>query len=425
MFKHRIAQFIKKEQLIQPTDKILVALSGGADSVALLKVLLSLGYYCEAAHCNFHLRGNESDNDESFVRELCRKLNISLHVTHFDTIGYATEKKISIEMAARELRYTWFAEIKEKCQASVIAVAHHQDDSVETILLNLIRGTGINGLKGISPCRNDIVRPLLGVSRSEIMEYLNDTGQAYVTDSTNLSDEYVRNKIRLRLIPLMEEINPSARQSIAETGNHLRETAYIYNRYIEERKKNVLNDEGIIIQALLAEDAPQTLLFEILHPLGFNKSQVDDIYQSLTAQSGKYFVSSTGYRIIKDRTLLIITPPNQESDFEPVLSFEEKKYSPGFIIPRDKNIACLDADKIDQPLTLRKWQKGDSFIPFGMNGRKLVSDYMTDRKFPLTRKEQQWVLCCGENIVWLVGERTDNRFRIDESSKKVLMISIR
>lgn len=424
MFKHKIAQFIKKEQLIQPTDKVLVALSGGADSVALLKVLLSLGYCCEAAHCNFHLRGIESDNDEAFVRALCRELTIPLHVTQFDTTTYAAEKKISIEMAARELRYTWFTEVKEKCQASVIAVAHHQDDSVETILLNLIRGTGINGLTGIRPRRDDIVRPLLGVTRSEIVQYLNNTEQAFVTDSTNLSDEYVRNKIRLRLIPLMEEINPSARQSIAETGNHLSETASIYNRYIEERKLRVLNDEGIIIQALLNEDAPRTLLFEILHPLGFNTSQVDNIYQSLTQQPGKYFVSATGYKIIKDRTLLIIIHPHQNKDSEPKLVFEEKEYTPEFNIPKQSNIACLDADKIAQPLTLRKWKQGDSFVPFGMKGRKLVSDYMTDRKFSLIRKEQQWVLCSGENIVWLVGERTDNRFRVDKSTKRVLIISI-
>ncbi len=426
MFKYKIAQYIEKEQLMQPTDKILVALSGGADSVALLKVLLSLGYNCEAAHCNFHLRGEESDNDETFVRELCRKLNIPLHVIQFDTISYAAERKISIEMAAREQRYTWFAEIKEKCHAAVIAVAHHQDDSVETMLLNLIRGTGINGLKGIRPRRDDIVRPLLAISREEIIQYLNDAGQSYVTDSTNLSDEYIRNKIRLRLIPLMEEINPSVRHSIAETGNHLSEAAYIYNRYIEEKKKKVLSEEGINIRGLLDEETPRILLFEILHPLGFNTSQIDDIFQSLTAQPGKLFVSATGgYKVIKDRIMLIIKRSEQNNDTKPQLTYELKDYTPEFCIPKEKNIACLDAGKATQPLTLRKWQHGDRFIPFGMKGRKLVSDYMTDKKFSLARKEQQWVLCSDENIVWLVGERIDNRFRVDEFTKQVLLVSIR
>ena len=221
MIQQRITQYIEKNHLFSSDSKILVALSGGADSVALLRILHTAGYHCEAAHCNFHLRGEESNRDESFVRQLCLKYNIRLHTADFNTTQYAAEKHISIEMAARELRYNWFEEIKNKYRADVIAVAHHQDDSIETMLLNLIRGTGITGLLGIRPRNGAIVRPLLCVNRKEIIQYLQNIEQDYVTDSTNLEDEYTRNKIRLNLLPLMEEINPSVKNSLVETSNYL------------------------------------------------------------------------------------------------------------------------------------------------------------------------------------------------------------
>lgn len=235
MFHLEVNKFIE-ENLYFSKDKILVALSGGADSVALLRVLLALGYTCEAAHCNFHLRGKESDRDENFVRGLCNELNILLHVVHFDTQTYATKHRISIEMAAREMRYEWFEKLRQECDASVIAVAHHRDDSVETFLLNLIRGTGINGLKGIAPLNGHIVRPLLNVSRQDILQYLEHLHQDYVTDSTNLQDEYMRNKIRLNILPMLGELNPSVSESIAETANRLAETSLVYNKEMAEAK---------------------------------------------------------------------------------------------------------------------------------------------------------------------------------------------
>ena len=236
MFHLDVNRFIEEKSLFFQKDKILVALSGGADSVALLRVLLALGYTCEAAHCNFHLRGKESDRDENFVRGLCNELNILLHVVHFDTQTYATKHRISIEMAAREMRYEWFEKLRQECDASVIAVAHHRDDSVETFLLNLIRGTGINGLKGIAPLNGHIVRPLLNVSRQDILQYLEHLHQDYVTDSTNLQDEYMRNKIRLNILPLLGELNPSVSESIAETANRLAETSLVYNKEMAEAK---------------------------------------------------------------------------------------------------------------------------------------------------------------------------------------------
>ena len=217
MFHWNIQKYIEEKQLFTLHDKVLVALSGGADSVALLRVLLVLGYHCEAAHCNFHLRGEESDRDERFVNELCKGLGVALHVTHFDTVTYASRHHVSIEMAAREMRYDWFEQLRKERGGAVIAVAHHRDDSGETFLLNLIRGAGINGLKGISPHNGCIVRPLLEVSRQDILDYLRCLGHGYATDSTNLQDEYIRNKIRLNILPMLRELNHSVREIIAET----------------------------------------------------------------------------------------------------------------------------------------------------------------------------------------------------------------
>lgn len=350
-----------------PADKILIALSGGADSVALLCLLQTLGYECEAAHCNFHLRGEESDRDEAFVRQLCTKRQVPLHTVHFDTLRTAEERHISIEMAARELRYEWFEKIRTKSNANVIAVAHHQDDSVETLLLNLIRGTGINGLRGIRPKNGHIVRPLLCLDRNEIINYLNRIGQDYVTDSTNLQDEYTRNKIRLNLLPMMQEINPSVKESILNTAEHLNEASAIYKKGIEEGIQRVRTAKGIHIGTLMHEPAPKTLLFEILYPLGFNATQVEDICRALEGQPGKVFTSGH-WRVVKDREYLLIETCQQAT--QPTLTMEEHILTPDFIIPRDKTVACFDADKLMLPLSLRLWQKGDDFIPFGMKGRK-------------------------------------------------------
>ena len=361
----KVVQYIERHKLFSLDDKILVALSGGADSVALLRLLLSLGYTCEAAHCNFHLRGAESDRDEHFVRQLCLEHRVTLHTVHFNTEQEAKERHISIEMAARELRYAWFEKTREACSAAVIAVAHHQDDSVETLLLNLIRGTGINGLRGIRPRNGHIVRPLLCLDRKEIVGYLESIGQAYVTDSTNLQDEYTRNKIRLNLLPMMQEINPSVKESILKTAEHLDDAASIYNIGIEEAKLRVKTPEGISIGALRQEAAPETVLFEILHPLGFNAAQVRDICRTLDGQPGKVF-ATPGWRVIKDRGSLLIEPVQEA--VKPLLEMKEHPYAPDFMIPRNKATACFDADKLQHPLSLRLCRQGDSFVPFGITG---------------------------------------------------------
>lgn len=424
MFKRNVEKFIDQKSLFERCDKVLVALSGGADSVALLRVLDALGYQCECAHCNFHLRGEESNRDETFVQQLCQKFDIPLHVTHFDTTDYARTHRISIEMAARELRYQWFETLRQSIGASVIAVAHHCDDSVETFLLNLIRGTGINGLKGIAPKNGYVVRPLLQESRENILDYLQHLNQDYVTDSTNLQDEYMRNKIRLNLLPLMKELNPSVSESIAATAERLADAALIYNKEREMAIQRVMKGEKVIsISALLDETAPSSLLFELLHPYGFNSSQIKDIYQSLFGQSGRRFHSSQ-WEVLRDRDSLILHSFNGEeiNHIPPTLTYETVDITPDFIIPRDKHIACLDADKVTLPLIVRKWQAGDKFTPLGMKGKKNVSDYLTDRKFTLFQKEHQYVACQGDKIVWLIGERIDNAYRIDTDSKRALIV---
>ncbi len=431
--EQRVAQYIARSRLFKRREKILVAVSGGADSVALLRILLALKYECEVAHCNFCLRGEESDRDEVFVRQLATNLQLPLHVTHFDTRRIAKERGLSIEMTARMLRYQWFEQVRQECNASVVAVAHHQDDSVETLLLNLLRGTGINGLCGIRPKNGTIVRPLLCLNRQEIIDYLEKINQPYVTDSSNLETLYTRNKIRLELLPLMEKFNPSVRKTLLQTAAHLSDVALLYNQSVAQARTRVETADGIDLVALKREPAPETLLFELLHPLGFNASQTAAIFRAMEGEPGKVFLSHK-WRVVKDRDQLLIHPlpqPNETTENKdslneekPTLQIQELDYTPDFVIPREKNIACFDAAKLKHPLSLRLWKPGDSFIPFGMKGRKKVSDYLTNCKFSLLEKERQWVLCSGEEIIWLVGERPDNRFRVDAHTQRIIMVQL-
>lgn len=422
-FQERIFQYISKKKLFSPGDKVLVALSGGADSVALLRVLLELGFSCEAAHCNFRLRGKESDCDEAFVRELCQSQGVPLQVIHFETEAYAVEQRISIEMAARKLRYNWFEKMRQERNCRVIAVAHHRNDSAETFLLNLVRGTGIRGLKGMAPVNGAVVRPLLGVDREQILHYLTSLGQSYVTDSTNLQDEYVRNKIRLDIIPKFQEINPSFQNSLLETAERLAQVEAIYRRGIEEAMKRVLSDElRMDIAALLREVSPQAILYEWLYPLGFNASQLDDIFRGLEGECGRWYEVQE-WRLLRDRDYLILSPAvSSEKKYRLVV--ERFTVAEPFRVPADLRKAYLDADRVMEPLVLRKWQPGDRFMPYGMNRFKRVRDYLRDRKFTRFEKEEQQVVTAGDEIVWLVNERPDHRFRITEQSRNILVLSV-
>ena len=424
MFKEKILKFIAEKQLISSGDKVLVALSGGTDSVALLRVLLELGFHCEAAHCNFHLRGAESDRDECFVRLLCEKFGVELHVIHFETEEYAHEKKTSIEMAARELRYRWFEELRAATQSDVIAVAHHLDDSVETFLLNLSRGTGINGLKGI-PVRNGyIVRPLLEVTREDIMDYLSHLQQDYVTDSTNLENVYMRNKIRLDIIPLFRLINPSFCESVSETSKRLSEVAAVYQSAVGESLRRVsVSEHAIRIDLLKQEVSPSCILHEWLSPYGFNASQLQDILRSLDGESGRLFYAKD-WQLLRDRKELILRQTHTEQK-SPELVVHKVTRDANYRVKKDSKIACLDAAQITASLELRKWKSGDVFMPYGMRGTKKVRDYLRDRKYSLFEKDEQLVVTNGSQIVWLVGERVDQRFAVTDTTEEVLEISLK
>jgi tRNA(Ile)-lysidine synthase len=433
-----VLTYIEKHRLLQPNDKVIAGISGGADSVALLHILVRAGYSCIAAHCNFHLRGEESDRDEIFVEQMVSSLHLPFYKADFDTAGYANREHISIEMAARKLRYQWFEDLRMQLQAQAIAVAHHQDDSVETVLLNLIRGTGIRGLCGIRPKNGYIIRPLLCLSRHKIEEWLLQQQLIYQTDSSNLSDEYARNYIRLRILPLMEELNPSVRHAILRTAGHLSDIEPLYSDWIEKERERIMADmERIDIRKLMQSSSPQTALYEIIQPYGFTRALSESVFKSLQSEPGKVFYApASSFRIIKDRDFLLLTTQcikdetvytidaNDSLTYPITLTTQKKAVDGEFEVEKKTSIASFDYEKLSFPLTLRTWREGDRFIPFGMHGRsKKLSDYFTDKKFNPVQKAQTWLLCSGKDIIWIVGERIDERYRIDKSTKFALTVN--
>ena len=434
----QIQEYITHHKLFSKQSKVLIGLSGGPDSMVLIHALVQLGYNCIAAHCNFHLRGDDSNKDAAFVSKWCKENDIPLFVIEFDTNEYAATNKISIEMAARELRYNWFEKLRIEQSADVIGIAHHKDDSVETILINLIRGTGIKGLTGIPIVNKRIVRPLLAVSRSQIMEYLSVNKVPYVTDHTNEEEMYTRNILRLKVLPIFEKINPSVKNSILTTANNLKETEKIYDGYISNAINAVLNNNLIDIEKLKQTYSPQSVLFEILSPMGFTSSVVEDIANNLDSIPGKMY-HAENFRLLKDREHLVISN-NKEEEREDKgyliyddtieinlpfsLTINREEYTPKFEILKNRAVLHCDIDKLTFPLTLRRWREGDWFVPFGMNGRKKLSDFFSDNKFTLFQKEETWVLLSQNNIVWIVNHRADNRFRITDTTKTVYTICL-
>jgi len=440
-FVNKIKDFISRNNLLDNGSNVVVGLSGGADSTALLMALKRLGYHIHAVHCNFHLRGSESDRDQEFVTQLCKKLDIELTVCHYHTREYASSHGISIEMAARDLRYADFSRIMHERGASAVCIAHHRDDSVETVLLNLIRGTGIKGLTGIKPRNGFIIRPLLCVSRQEIEDFLKDIGQPYITDSTNLETDFTRNRIRLELLPLIRTVNPAADSSIESTALHLQQAYAFYSQAMEQaRKKTVSECEGslnIDITSLRQSPSVQGLLFEILSPLGFNDAQITDIAASLDSQPGTRFCSAT-HQVVKDRGFLTVSPTDSYRP-EPISVIPEpgttaalpdgtllviNTAQAGTPISADPNVATFDAALINGPLVIRPWKDGDWFIPFGMKGRKLVSDYLTDCKVSASKRGNQLVVTCGDDIIWVLGRRSDNRYRVTPHTGLQLILSV-
>lgn len=433
----KIRTYIAGKHLLKDDAVVIMGLSGGADSMALLDILTLLGYRCIAAHCNFHLRGEESEEDARFVKKWCKENDIEFTSNDFDTRQYAADKKISIEMAARELRYAWFEIVRKQFSADAIAVAHHKDDSVETILMNLIRGTGITGLSGVPPQNGKVVRPMLCVTRNEIENYLLERQIPFRTDSTNHEDVYTRNHIRLNVLPMLQKINPSVGETILRTAKNLAEAEKIYKKAVSTDIQAVLKNDRIDIGALKQTASPLSVLFEILSPLGFHPAVIDDVKNALDALPGKQFFSPT-HRLIKDRICFLIDKtdkPESDNQIYFINALSQEISTPLNLgvkftdVPDSINkstcVLYADTAKLRFPLKLRKWQFGDWFIPFGMTGKKKLSDFFTDRKFNLKEKEETWLLLSGEDVVWVVGHRSDDRFKITSTTEHVLQIEVK
>lgn len=449
MLNRKVETFIRQQHLLQSDGRYLVALSGGADSVCLLLILKQLGYFVEAIHCNFHLRGEESDRDEDFCRSLCAGKQIPLHLVHFDTREYAQLHKVSIEMAARQLRYHHFASLCHDLGFDGVCVAHHQDDVAETVLMNLIRGTGIKGLSGIKPKIQQrlrvgvktgipipltVIRPLLCVTRDEIEHFLKEIGQDYVTDSTNLVPDVLRNKIRLQVLPLLDEIAPSASRNIVETAENVAFAEEFLDQAVSGMMEELKEEGSIPVSRIKSE----YLLFRILSDYGFTSVQIKQIYAHLDAPTGTEFRSES-HVLVFDRGRLLIEEVEKNPfhemripeegtyilDETAKLRIERMPKPEGFEIPRSSDVIAVDADRLQMPLTVRLPQEGDRFTPFGMQGSKLVSDFLTDQKLSLLEKHRQLIILDSTGrILWVVGLRPDNHFRITDSTRTILRLTI-
>ena len=443
-FLKKINHYILSHKLLNRQAKYIVALSGGADSVALLHILYRLGIDTEAAHCNFHLRGAESDRDEEFCKALCKRMGIPFHLAHFDTASYAHLHHISIEMAARQLRYSYFHQLMNDLHAEAVCVAHHQDDSVETVLLNLVRGTGIHGLRGILPRNGHIIRPLLCVGRKDIEHFLATIHQEFVTDSTNLIDDVKRNKIRLNVIPLLQTLNPNVKNSIALTAHHVMEACNFFDASIQQAIASIKDEEQTFdvfhIEKIKKTASPEYVLFVALKGYGFSSTQIQEIARCVTNNAqGKTWRSQT-HELLADRGRLIVEKvPTGESAPRSIpvdglyafddlgMRFNIRTYPIEEIgqIEKDKKHLYLDAERAPYPLKIRRVQKGDRFVPFGMKRDKLLSDYLTNEKKNIFEKRRQLVITTHDDIItWVVNERADNRFRITSSTTIVREIAL-
>lgn len=423
----KVERYIEKHKLLKHSELYIVALSGGADSVALLLLLKNGGFNIHAAHCNFHLRGEESDRDEAFCEQLCADENIPFHRAHFDTREYADLHKVSIEMAARELRYRWFEQLRQDIGAAGICVAHHRDDSVETVLLNLVRGTGLRGLTGIQPRNGHILRPLLCVSRAEIEAFLAEKGQKYVTDSTNLEADVQRNVVRLEVLPLLRKLNPAVVENIQRTAENLAESQQVLNTIVA----NIDNVKTLELSELDKYGSSEYLVFEWLKKYGFNGDQVRQI---LDAETGRIVSSAMGYDVLKDRGRLIVELAFEP--FRPMRIPEEGMYvldgktrfsvrKKTVYVSKEPHVATLDAAKVSFPLTVRRVEEGDCMQPYGMKGKKLLSDLMTDLKMTVFEKRRQLVVVDSQGVVlWAVGLRVAGFAAVSTTTSEVLEFSL-
>ncbi len=423
---------------VSRSARLLVTVSGGMDSMVLLDLLIDAGYYCEVAHCNFNLRGEESDGDALFVAKECEKRGIMLHEKSFNTNGYAEEKGISVEMAARDLRYGWFHELLRQRDLDFMLTAHHGDDAIETFFLNLVRGTGIKGLSGMKFRNGKVLRPLLNVSRKDIEEYAGERRIEHRHDSSNDEVRYLRNKVRHEILPRFTEMNPSFFSTMIENLKHLAEVEELLEMEVKRyRETSVVEEHGrVLMPVSRLEEHPHksVVLHELLRPYGFSTGTINDILNSLSGIPGKQFYSRT-HRLIRDRFNLILFEISDTDEEEiyidsdtkelenPVhLKFRTFRKPERYRFSTDPLVAHFDADEVEFPLLLRRWKQGDTFRPLGMKGFKKLSDFFVDQKLSIIDKEEVWILQSGDDILWITGLRMDDRFKITNRTKNILEI---
>jgi tRNA(Ile)-lysidine synthase len=437
--KKRFRNFIEENQLIQPKSKILLAVSGGIDSMAMLYLFHICGYNFSVAHCNFLLRGEESDGDEKLVIDTCKNLGIQYFIKHFNTIEYAASENLSIQVAARNMRYSWFKELCQNNGFQSVAVAHNKNDVAETMLINLCRGTGIKGLTGIKPNTNGIIRPLLFAERNEIYDFAVEKQIVYRNDSSNSSIKYARNRIRHNILPELEQINEGIIDNLYKTSIFTSKAWQVIdnmnNTFRKEVRSDIDNELHYSIRKLSSYSFLQIFLVEELTEFGFSAPIILEVEKSLFSQSGKVFYAPN-FKLIRDRDSLIVTPLNnvdlptihiKENESAILSQFSistEVIENANYQIDRSANVGTFDYSKLIFPLLLRPWKEGDWFIPFGMKGRKKVSDFLIDQKVPLHHKKSIYVLESNNEIIWVVGLRTDNRYRIGAKTTKVFIAKI-
>lgn len=435
--------YIRSAKLFKPTDRILLAVSGGVDSVAMVRLCKDAGIDFSIAHFNFKLRGAESEEDEVFVKSLADELGVPYYIKQVNTKLYAAEHKVSIQMAARDLRYAWFEQLLTENGYACVATAHHLDDQAETFFINILRGTGISGMHGILPKQGKIVRPLMFATREQIIQYAINEGFTWRDDRSNKSRKYLRNKLRLDVLSQLNRISPGFSEKLNETICHLRDVEAVFNSHMSGVTADLVQntDEGILISIdwIYEYEPHETYLFELLKPYGFAFPVVKEIVRSLDTFSGKVFYSPT-HRLLRDRENFIIQPlaelsrkPGTKEVFaieknvkslEHPICLRADETDQVSALPMGKaSVACLDLDKLVFPLILRKWEKGDWFIPLGLKGKKKLSDFFVDQKISLADKEKVWLLLSGKDIVWVVGKRIDNRYRITPKTQKAFVIS--
>jgi tRNA(Ile)-lysidine synthase len=434
--------FINKHNLIQPSQKVLLAVSGGMDSVVMCDLFSKAKINFVIAHCNFGLRGEESNEDEMFVKKLSIKYKVPFMVTTFQTADFAETEKISTQMAARILRYEWFEKVRKEQNCDYIATAHHQNDVLETVLLNLTKGTGIAGLHGIRVQHGNIIRPLLFAEKETIFDYVVENQIIWREDSSNESNKYQRNLIRNEVVPLLKQINPNLENTMQHTVERIAAVEDIFEQEIEMLRKQITwaDSQAVFVnyKAIQTLSQPVIKLSELLKPYHFTYQQSQDIFEAFDKEPGKTFLSPT-HTLVKDRTELVITPKSLQSFVSQVITIDDEEIiinnlkleisksfekSEDFVVPTARKIACLDADKVRFPLQLRKWKEGDWFCPLGMNKKKLISDFLIDQKVPLNLKKDVYLLTSNGSIVWVMGMRIDDRFKVTDKTEKIVLLKI-